>query len=117
MEELAGRGGVPAGREQHVDDLSVLVDGPVHVAPHPVDLHVGFVHVPPVTGPVSAEPRRVQQQRGEPLDPPVHRDVINLDTAFEQEFFNVAIGQAEPQVPAHRATTITSGGNRNPGER
>jgi hypothetical protein len=32
----------------------------------------------------------------------VDRDVINLDAAFEQEFFNVAVGPAEPQVPAHR---------------
>ena len=49
-----------------------------------------------------AEPGGVEQSRGEPLDPPVFRDVINRDTAVEQEFFNVAIGQAEPQIPANR---------------
>jgi hypothetical protein len=76
----------------------MLVDGPVHVAPHPVNLHVGLVHEPPVTRAVPTPPRRVQQQRGEPLDPPVHRDVINLDAAFDQECFNVATGQTEPQV-------------------
>ena len=99
VEELAGRVGVLAGRHPYVDDLPVLVDRPVHVAPHPVDLHVRLVHEPPITRAVPAEPGGVEQQRGEPLHPSVDRDVINLDSALEQEFFNVAIGQAEPQVP------------------
>jgi hypothetical protein len=62
---------------------------------------------------VSAEPRRIQQQRSEPLDPPVQRDVINLDAAFDKEFFNVAIGQRNRRYQ-RTATTITSGGNLNP---
>jgi hypothetical protein len=37
-EEPAGSRGVLAGREQHVNDLTVLVDGAVDVAPDPVDL-------------------------------------------------------------------------------
>ncbi len=38
----------------------------------------------------------------EPLNPPVHRHVIDLDAAFGQELFDVPVGQAEPQVPADR---------------
>jgi hypothetical protein len=37
-EEATGRLGVPADREQHVDDLPVLVDRPIDVAPDTVDL-------------------------------------------------------------------------------
>ncbi|GAA1378322.1 hypothetical protein GCM10009661_49640 [Catellatospora chokoriensis] len=49
-EEPAGRTGVAAGRHEHVDDLRVLVDGPVHVAPHAGDdLDVCLVDEPPVT--------------------------------------------------------------------
>jgi hypothetical protein len=36
------------GRDQHVDDLPVLVDRPVHVPPHPIDLDVRLINEPPV---------------------------------------------------------------------
>jgi len=49
-EEPAGSRGVPARRKQHVNDLTVLVDRPVDVAPHAVDLDIGLVEVPSVTG-------------------------------------------------------------------
>jgi hypothetical protein len=41
LEEPPGRLGVAAGREEHVDDLPVLVDRAVDVPPDPVDLDVG----------------------------------------------------------------------------
>jgi hypothetical protein len=43
----------------------------------------------------------VGEQRGEPLHPPVHGDVIDLDAALDQEFLNVAVGQVESQIPAY----------------
>jgi hypothetical protein len=49
---------------------------------------------------VTTETGGVEQQRGEPLDPSVHRDVINLDTAFEPEFFNVASRRDRVQATA-----------------
>jgi hypothetical protein len=39
--------------------------------------------------------------------------VVDLDPAFGEEFFDVAEGQAETQVPA-TASTITSGGKQKP---
>jgi hypothetical protein len=36
------------------------------------------------------------------LNPPVHRNVVDLDAALGEEFFDVLVGQAEPQVPADR---------------
>jgi hypothetical protein len=78
-EEPAGGVGVPTCRHEHVDDLPVLVDRPVDVAPHAVDFHVGFVDEPAVTGGVPSEPGRVCEQRGETLHPPVDGDMVNLD--------------------------------------
>jgi hypothetical protein len=43
-----GGRGVPVRREQHVDDLTVLVEGLVHVAPHGVDPDVRLVDIPTV---------------------------------------------------------------------
>jgi len=102
LEESAGRVSVSAGRDQHVDDLPVLVNGPVHVAPHAIDLDVRLVHEPPVTGRVPAEPGGIREQRCEPLYPAQDRDVIDLDTAFDQQFLHVALRQAVAQVPTNR---------------
>ena len=98
----------------HVDDLAVSVDGPVHVAPHAGNLHVGLVDEPASPDGMTAGPRGVDQQGCEPLHPAMQRDVIHhLDAAFGEEFLQVPEGQPEPQIPAHRQE-ITSAGNRNP---
>jgi hypothetical protein len=50
----------------------------------------------------SVRPSGVGQQRGEPLHPAVDRHVVDLDAALGQQLFDVAIGQAEAEVPADR---------------
>ena len=50
---------------------------------------------------MASEPGSVGQQRREPLHPPVDRDVIDLDAAFDQQFLHVPVRQAVAQVPAH----------------
>jgi hypothetical protein len=62
---------------------------------------------------VAAGPGGLGQQRREAQHPPVDGDVVDLDTAFDQEFFDVAVRQAEAEIPAHR-DEITSGGKRKP---
>jgi len=99
--------------EVDVDDLPILVDGSVDVAPDAVDLDVCLVDEPPVTRCVAGEPGGIGQQRREPLYPSEDRDVVHLDTAFEQQLLDVGVGQVVPQVP-RIATTIRSRGNRNP---
>jgi hypothetical protein len=47
---------------------------------------------------VLSSPSRFGELRCEPLNPPVDRDVIDLDAALGQELFHVPIGEAEPQV-------------------
>ena len=102
LEEPAGRLAVPPRGRVHVDDLPELVDRPVQVHPPAGDLHVGLVDVPAVADPVPGEPGRVGQQRREPLHPPVHGDVVDVDAALGQQLLDVPVGQAEPQIPAHR---------------
>jgi len=58
-EEPAGRSGVTVGRDQHVDDLPVLINRPIDVPPPAADLHVRLVDEPPVAGRVPGEPGRV----------------------------------------------------------
>ena len=37
----------------------------------------------------------------ERLHPPIDRHVIDVDTAFAEQFLDVAVGHAVPHVPAH----------------
>jgi len=43
------RGGLPAGRDQHIDHLSMPINHPVQIGPPAGGLDVGFVEEPPVT--------------------------------------------------------------------
>jgi hypothetical protein len=61
-EEPAGRRSVPAGRDQHVDNLAVLINRPVDVAPEAVDLHVGLIDEPPAARRVPGEASGLGQQ-------------------------------------------------------
>src|SRR5947207_15488845 len=58
-EELSGCGDVAAGRDIHVDDLAVVVNGAVDVAPHTGDFYVSFVDEPPAAYRVPARLGRV----------------------------------------------------------
>ena len=112
-EEPASRQDVVLGRDIHVDDLAVLIDGPIHVPPLPGDLHVGLVDEPTITDRVAAWPRRVGEERREPLHPAVDGGVIDLDPTLTEELLDVA--NDSPYRRYHRtARTMTSGGNRNP---
>jgi hypothetical protein len=101
LEEPAGGLRVPACRDEHVDDLAELINRAVRVAPLPSDLHIGLVDLPAVTDGVAAGPGGLGQQRRQSHHPAIHRDVVDLDPAFGDQLLNVAVGQAEAQVPAH----------------
>ena len=79
-----------SGRDIDVDDLAVLVDGSVDVTPPTGDLHVGLIDEPTVADRMAARPGRIREERHEALHPPVHRDVVDLDPTFSEEFLDVA---------------------------
>jgi len=93
-EERSGRIHVPSWYDEDIDHLAVLVDGPVDLAPLAGDAHVGFVDEPPSSNAMSSVPCSVDEQRSEPLDPPVDGDVIDLDASLDEEFFDVSIRQS-----------------------
>ena len=99
---MSGSGQVTLGRQQDVDDLAVLVDGPVEISPCASDLHIGLVDERPVTGAWRHGRAASMNSRGESLNPPVDGDVIHGDAALGKQLLNVAVGQAVPQVPADR---------------
>jgi hypothetical protein len=80
----------------------MLVNSPVHVPPDTAHLDVGLVDEPPVTRCVPTEPGRIGQKRCEVLHPAKDRHVVDLNAALQQKIFDVAVGQAVPQVSAHR---------------
>jgi hypothetical protein len=64
--------------------------------PDPSDLDVGLVHVPAIPHDVLTGSGSLGELRGEPLDPPVDADVVDLDAAFGQEFLDVPVGKTKP---------------------
>src|ERR1039458_2004820 len=81
-------------RHEHVDDLPVLVNGPIDVPPGPGDLHVGLIDKPVTTHDVAARPSRVDEQGREPLTPTEQGHVVNLDTAFSEQLLQIPVGQS-----------------------
>jgi hypothetical protein len=76
-EPMRGRQ-IPFLRGEDVDDLAELVDRPVQVNPPTGDFDVCLIDKPPIFWDVSARPRGVDEQRGEPLPPAIDGDVIHL---------------------------------------
>ena len=87
--------------DEHVNDLAVLVDRPVHVSPDAVDLDVRLINKPPVPDGMPSRPGRIDQLRGESLDPPEQGHVIHVDPALLDEAPD-PVGKSVPQVPADR---------------
>jgi hypothetical protein len=92
---------IAARRDEHVDDLTVLINGPVHAAPSSGNFDLGLVDVPTVTDEVPTRHGRIREQWGEALYPAVDGDVIDLDPTLAQKLFDVAVGQPKPQIPTH----------------
>jgi hypothetical protein len=67
--------------DEHVHELAVLVNGPVHLPPVTVDIHMRLINEPAVTDGMPLRPVRIDLLRSEPLHPPKQSDVIHLDTA------------------------------------
>jgi hypothetical protein len=86
--------------DEHVDDLSELVDGSVDVAPLAGDLHIRLVDLPAVADSMAARLGGVGQQRGEAEHPPVDSHVVDLDATLGEQFLDVTVGQPEAQVLA-----------------
>lgn len=83
-EEGPRRGGMAASGDQHVDDLAVLIDGPVEVTPAAGDPDVGLVDKPPITARVPEGAGRVHKLRRQGLHPAIDRHMIDLDAALAQ---------------------------------
>ncbi len=89
LEKLAKepRGGVaiPAGLEQDVDDLAILVDGPPQVLTLVADRHKEFVQMPRVAGRPGPTPEPSRVSRTEGLAPVPDGLARHRDAALGEE--------------------------------
>jgi hypothetical protein len=56
----------------------------------------------PISRDVPAGTCRIDQQRGEPLHPPIDGHVVYLDAALGEQLFHVSVGQSVTEVPTYR---------------
>ena len=64
---------IPLGRQQEVDRLAFLVDGPIQIFPYAFDLDVGLVHPPAMTDHMLVMAEGLFQQRQKPDGPTIDR--------------------------------------------
>jgi hypothetical protein len=81
VKATTGCGRVATRRDEHIDDLAELIDGPVHGAPAAGDRQVGLVDLPAVADGVPAWSGSHGKQRRERLDPAEDGDMVDLDAA------------------------------------
>ena len=74
----------------------------VQIDPAPGDFDVRFVDAPPITRAVPAGSCRIDEQRREPLHPPIDGHVINRDAALGQRLLHITVGEPVTQIPANR---------------
>ena len=101
-EELPCCRDITPSRDVHVDHLAVLVDRPVDITPDTPDLHIGLIDKPPAAYRMAAGAGNLDDKWGEVLHPPEQADVIDLDPTLSEKLLEISVGQAEPQIPAHR---------------
>ena len=77
-------------------------DRPEHVTRDTGDLDVGLIDEPASPDCVPARSGQVDQHWREALQRTEQGDVIDVDAAFREGLFEIAIRQPEPQIPTHR---------------
>jgi len=102
LEEPDGSCDVASFRDEHIDDLAVLVHRPAHVPPHTGNSDVGLVHEPAIADTVPTRARRLDDQRGEALHPTVDGAVIDVHATLSEELFDIGVRESVAEVPAHR---------------
>ena len=50
---------------------------------------------------MTTQPRCIDHERSEALHPSLDGDVVNLDAALGEEFFDIAVQESVAEVPAH----------------
>ena len=101
-EESSCRGNIPVVGDENVDDLAVLIYGPLHAAPDAVDLDVRLMNEPPVTDGMPQGAIRVDQLRREVLHPPKPSHMVQLDTALGEEMLQIPVRTSVAQLPTGR---------------
>ena len=90
-------------RQEHIDDLSLLVNGSVDVSPGSVHLYVGLVDKPAATHAVTAGLGHLHQHRRESLNPPEQSHVIDLDASFSHDSLADPSGSRQVRDQFHSA--------------
>src|SRR5712671_1732060 len=93
---------VAAALNQHVENLALMIDSApqVHLPAGDPDHHL--VEVPPVAWARAALPQVPRDPGPELQNPPPHRLIGDIEAAFSEELFHVAVAQCEPEIKPNR---------------
>ena len=95
-----GRREVAGAAEPCVDQLAVPVDGPVQIAPAPLDPEVGLIRIPAVSDPAMTPlAQRLTQERSEFCLPVAHSFMCEHEPSLEKHFRQIPQTQFVPEAP------------------
>ena len=93
VKEPFGRFCIARFAEQELERVPMRVDCPIEVHPLLFDLDVRFIDAPGVVGDLEVWPASLLQFWGIPLNPPIDRAMINMQTVFGHHLFQVSVAQ------------------------
>ena len=97
------RGGlVPALLDEHVENLTFLVDSPPHEHPLAVDPDHHLVEMPDIVGATTSTADVRSNGRTELVGPAAHRFIADIDPAFGEHVLDVAQAGGEAEVEPDR---------------
>lgn len=99
FEKRLGRLQVAMFTEPDIEQIAVLIDAAIEVAPITLDSDVGLVHVPDATqGLLTFITDVLREFRGKPLAPLAHRFVAKIKPAQPKEFGDIPIAELKAQA-------------------
>jgi hypothetical protein len=97
-EELLGGGLVPPPLHQDVQDIPLLIHGPPEIMALPIEREEDFIQMPLVASPGPSMPEPIRIGLAEFAAPLADGLIGHDNPTGEQEFFHIAVAQAEAEV-------------------
>ncbi len=90
---------IALGGEKEINRISVLIDGPVKIAPLASDFDIGFVDADRAAMGLAEETQALLEQGRIRQNPSIQGAVIDVKAAFPEHFLNVPVTQRIAQIP------------------
>jgi hypothetical protein len=102
LKEALGRGRVPCGTQQGIDQIAIPIDRSIQIAPLAFYLQIGFIDIPTLADFALALPTELlRSQRGKAFFPLAHGFVREREPTQQKSLGPISQAQLVPQPAEH----------------